>query len=164
MQGFRNFQYVLAAVTAVVLVLAYLSRRYPHVHWLRHFRMQRPYDPERDRHLDTAWTPPPGFKHPKPPPGEREPAPRAPAGAFREFLGDFPRLPEEQRRRFRKSSNIMAGLKFILLGIALPFGYYIFSMMMFFQTVSKTENIILFTVSAACVILGITAIVRGARD
>ena len=158
MQAFRYFQYVLAAITAVVLLLSYLSRRYPNVHWLRMFRMQRPYDPERDRRLDTAWTPPPGYRHPKPPPPEK------PRGPFREFLGDFPRLPEEKQRQLRKSSNVLAGLKFILLGIALPPGYYLLSMMMFFQTVSRTENIVLLTASAACIVLGITAIVRSGRD
>ena len=36
--------------------------------------------------------------------------------------------------------------------------------LMFFQTVSRTENIVLLTASVACIVLGIAAIVRSGRD
>ena len=157
---FRNIQYVLIAATAVVLTLAYLARRFPRVDWLQRFRIQRPYDPARDRELDTAWMPEEErwreeLKHRK--------ASRKASNPFRAFLADLPQLPEEQKQKFRRRSNIIGGLELIVLGVALPFAYYMFSMMMFFHTVSRTENIVLFTASAACVVLGITALFHSGR-
>lgn len=157
---YRNVQYVLVAVIAVVFVLTVLARRFPGIHWLQRFRVERPYDPERDRHLDTAW-----MSKAVPP---RRSALRDTVVEARNALRDFgaalPQLPKEQKARMRRRSNVYAGVQLILLGVSLPFGYHILSMMTFFNSVSRTENIVVFAVSGLCVALGITAIVRSGKD
>jgi hypothetical protein len=153
--------YVFIGVIAVVFALFALARRFPHIDWLQHFRLERPYDPSRDRKLDTAWMDPVEAMR------RRE----APRGAFAElreqfraFKAEMPQLPKEQQDKLRRSQNVWAGVQFIALGIALPFGYYILSMMLLFSTVSRTENIFVFAASGICIILGITAIVRSGKD
>lgn len=153
-------QYILVGLTVAGVSLAFLARRYPHVHWLQLFRLNRPYDAARDRHLDHAWTAPDGTRFKKQPPRKPDDL----RSQFRDFIGSFPRLPEEQRKKMRRRSNVYAGVQFILLGLGLPFGYYILSMMMFFNEVTRAENILLFAVSGACIMLGIVAIVRSAKD
>ena len=157
----QHIEYVLIALTAVVLTLAYLARRFPHIHWLRAFRVERPYDAKRDRELDTAWMP---EKERWREELKQRKAQRAKENPLREMFAAFPQLPPEHRQKMRRRANIIGGLQLILLGIALPFGYYMFSMMMFFHSVSRTENIVLATASVACVVLGVAGLVRSGRD
>jgi len=153
--------YVFTAVIVLLFALSALARRFPHIDWLQVFRFQRPYDPSRDRKLDTAWMDPVEAMR-------RREAPREPFAELREqyraFKADMPQLPKEQKARLRRSSNVWAGVQLIALGIALPFGYYILSMMFLFSTVSRTENLFVFVASGICIILGITAIVRSGKD
>jgi len=67
---------------------------------------------------------------------------------------------EEQKRRARRSGNIMAGVQLILLGIAIVPGYFILSMMMFMSEVSSLELWIAGAISILMVGAGITAIVH----
>ena len=157
----RNVQAVLAGILLLVFVLQALARRFPNVDWLSWFRMDRPYNPERDRKLDTAWMSQPGIA-PKRNPFQR--AAEEVREEFKAFHAAMPQLPPEQRNQQRRRSNIFGGIQLILLGIILPFGFYIFKMMLFFSSVSRTENIVLFTASGVCIILGIVAIARSARD
>lgn len=157
----RNVQAILAGILLLVFVLQALSRRFPNVGWLSWFRIDRPYDPERDRKLDTAWLSQPGVA-PKRNPFQR--AAEEVREEFKAFRAAMPELPPEQKARRRRWSNIFGGIQLILLGLLLPFGFYIFKMMMFFGSVSRTENVVLFTASGVCIILGIVAIVRSARD
>lgn len=147
--------YVAIGVIAVVFVLSVLARRFPYVEWLQHFRFHRPYDPDRDRHLDTAWLSSVDT------PLRRNPF-RETVDEVRKELGEFraamPQLPKERKARLRRSSNVAAGVQLILLGIALPLGYHILSMMMFFSGVSRTESIFVFAASGVCIALGIAAI------
>ena len=157
----RTVQGVLAGVLVVVFLLATLARRFPHIHWLSHFRPHRPYDPERDRKLDTAWMAAHGAT-PKRNPflgilGEVR-------KDFQAFRAAMPELPPEQKARQRRRVNMFAGVQLILLGILLPFAFYIFKMLMFFSAVSRVEQIVLFTCSGACVVLGIVAIWRSGKD
>jgi hypothetical protein len=157
----RNFPYVVLGVIAVVFVLSVLARRFPHVDWLQNFRFQRPYDPNRDRHLDTAWMSSAGV------PPRRDALRETLADVreqFRDFGAALPQLPKEQKAKLRRRSNVYAGVQLILLGIALPFGYHILSMMMFFSGVSRTESVFVFAGSGLCIALGITAIWRSGKD
>jgi hypothetical protein len=157
----RNVHYVLIGVIAAVFVLSVLARRFPHIDWLQCFRFERPYDPNRDRHLDTAWMP------------SADAPPRRDAlretlaevrQQFRDFRAALPQLPKEQQVKLRRRSNVYAGVQLILLGVALPFGYHILSVMTFFSSVSRTENVFVFAGSGLCIALGITAIWRSGRD
>lgn len=154
--------YVLIGIGAALFALFALARRFPHIDWLQHFRFQRPYDPSRDRHLDTAW---------KDPMARGQGRPDAPRGAlgelreqFRFFAAQWPQVPKERKAKLRRRSNVVAGVQFILLGIALPFGYHLLSMMTFFSSVSTIENVVVFAAAGACIALGITAIWRSGKD
>ena len=157
---YRNVHYMLIGVIAVVFVLSVLARRFPQIHWLQRFRVDRPYDPQRDRHLDTAW-----MSAAVPP---RRSTFRDAIVEARKQVRDFgaalPQFPKEQKAKQRRRSNVYAGVQLILLGVSLPFGYHILSMMMFFSSVSRTENIVLVAFSGLCVALGITAIIRSGKD
>jgi hypothetical protein len=157
----RNIPYILIGAIALLIALSVLARRFPHIDWLQLFRFQRPYDPSRDRHLDTAWMDPVEAL-------KRREARRPPLAEAREqmrgFIGELPQLPKERKAKLRRSSNVHAGVQLILLGIALPFGYHILSMMLLFSSVGRTENIFLFIASSVCIGLGITAIVRSGKD
>jgi hypothetical protein len=52
-------------------------------------------------------------------------------GWLQEFRRLLPRLPEDQRRKARRRANVYAGAEMILLGVALPIGYFALSMMTF---------------------------------
>ena len=72
---------------------------------------------------------------------------------------------EEQKRRARRSQNIMGGLEMILLGLALP-PLYLFSTVFFFF--SGTNTLVLagtIAMSVIMIFIGVRAIVtsRGAR-
>jgi hypothetical protein len=152
--------YVLVGIMALVYVLAALARRFPDVGWLSHFQFQRPYDARRDRHLDAAWLPKAEGQVKQNPFREALAEARKDWRTFREAL---PELPPEQKARQKRRSNVYAGVQLILLGIALPFGYHVLSMMLLFSSVSRTENVLLVVASATCVLLGIIAIARSGK-
>jgi hypothetical protein len=71
-------------------------------------------------------------------------------------------LSEEQRARMRRRANVHAGVELILLGVVLPMGYVVLTVMMFNDITRKAMAIVL-TGSAVCIGLGVTAIVRANR-
>ncbi len=111
---YRNIQMVLGSVAAVLFGLSALSRRFPHVGWLQHFRF------------------------------------------------DLPQLSEEQRARMQRRANVRAGVELILIGMVLPMGYVVLTVMMFNNITAKAMAIVL-AGSVLCIGLGITAIVRSNR-
>jgi hypothetical protein len=158
----RYVPYVLIGIAAVLFALSALARRFPGIDWLQIFRFQRPYDPRRDRHLDTAWMDATQRGQ------DKRDAPLEPLAELREqfraFAAELPQLPKERKAKLRRSSNVFGGVQLILLGIALPFGYHILSMMTFFSSVSTIENVLVFTGAGVCIALGVTAIWRSGKD
>ena len=82
---------------------------------------------------------------------------------LRPFRNLFPRPSEEQRARIRRRANAHAGAQFILLGLALPFGYGALTMMTF-GSFGRTETALVLAGSLLCIALGVTAIARRGRD
>jgi hypothetical protein len=72
------------------------------------------------------------------------------------------RLSDEAKARMRRQSNILAGIEFILLGIALPM-LYVASTVMFFNSFTPTATALVVVGSCLCIGLGITAIRRSRR-
>lgn len=155
----RNVPDVLIGILAV---LSALARRFRHIDWLQVFRFDRPYDPSRDRQLDTAW------RHPSRRAQGRPDAPRELYAEvreqFRAIAAELPQLPKEQKAKIRRRRDVFAGVKLILLGIALPFGYHVLSMMTFFSSVSRIENVLVGAGSGLCIALGISAMTRSGED
>jgi hypothetical protein len=110
----ERFQIVVGSILLVVFGLSELSRRFPHVAWLQHFRIPRPH------------------------------------------------LTEEQQARMRRRANVYAGAQLILLGLIVPVGYVVLTVMMF-NTITRGTMAILLAGSVLCIVLGITAIVQGGR-
>jgi hypothetical protein len=110
----ERFQIVVGSIVAVVYGLSTLSRRFPHVAWLQHFRIPRPH------------------------------------------------LTEEQQARMTRRTTVYAGAQLILLGMILPLGYLVLTVMTF-GTVRAGAMTLILSGAALCVVLGITAIVRGGR-
>jgi hypothetical protein len=142
--------------------LSVLARRFRHIEWLQFFRVERPFDPSRDRQLDAAWTDPMG---------RAQGGPDAPREffaevreQFRAFAAQQPQLQKEQKAKMRRRRDVVAGVKLILLGIALPFGYHFLSVLTFFSSVSRIENVLVFAGSGLCIALGVTAIWRSGKD
>jgi hypothetical protein len=79
------------------------------------------------------------------------------------FRFERPQLSEEQRGRMRRRASVLAGAELILLGLVLPIGYVVLTVMMFNDITRKAMAIVL-TGSVVCIGLGITAIVRGYRS
>lgn len=156
-----SVHYVLIGIIAVVFVLFVLARRFPHIGWLQNFRLQRPYDSSRDRHLDNAWMTS-GVVPPRR--GTFRETMADARAEFREFRAALPQLPPEEKAKARRRTNVYAGIQLILLGVLLPFGLYILKMMLFFSSVSRTENIVVFSMSGMCILLGIIAILRSGKD
>jgi hypothetical protein len=155
----RNVPDVLIGILAA---LSALARRFRHIDWLQDFRFERPYDPSRDRQLDTAWMDPKG---------RAQSRPDAPREFFAEVREQFraiaetlPQLPNEQKVKIRRRRNVFAGVQLILLGIALPFGYHILSVMTFFSSVSNIENVLVIAGSGVCIALGVNTIRRSGED
>jgi hypothetical protein len=176
-----NVAYIFFGILVLLFVLFVLARRFPHIHWLQMFRFERPYDPARDRHLDTAWMKPVDRVRARRAAAEGQSrrgaaaegqswrdAPREVFAELREqyraFRAAMPQLPPEQEARMRRRRDVYGGIKLILLGIALPFGYYALSVMTFFSEVSITENILVLAGSAFCIAIGITAIWRRGEE
>lgn len=110
----ETFQVVVGSMVVVVYGLSALSRRFPHVAWLQHFRLP------------------------------------------------LPRLTPEQRARMQRRATVNAGAQLILLGLVLPLGYVVLTVMMF-NTVTRGTMILVLAGSVLCIVLGITAIVQGMR-
>lgn len=108
------FQVVVGGILAVLYGLSALSRQFPHVGWLRHFRIPRP------------------------------------------------QLTKEQQARMRRRANLHAGAHLILLGLVLPLGYVVLTVMTF-NTVRSAVMAIVLAGSVLCIVLGIVAIVQGIR-
>jgi hypothetical protein len=83
-------------------------------------------------------------------------------GWLRPFRIAFARLPEPQRTAARRRSDFLAGLQFLLLGIALPIGAAVLKLA-FFARFSAAEVAIVAAVSALCLALGITGIAKSRR-
>jgi hypothetical protein len=71
-------------------------------------------------------------------------------------------LPEEQRRKARKRSDLHAGVQLILLGLALPFGYAALTLLTF-SSVTTTPAVLVGAGSLLCMALGIIAIGQSRR-
>jgi hypothetical protein len=78
------------------------------------------------------------------------------------FYIERPQLSEEQKARMRRRAGILEGTKLILLGIILPMGYILLTVMMFNDITRKGMALVL-AGSVVCIALGVTAIVRGFR-
>lgn len=68
-------------------------------------------------------------------------------------------LTEEQRARLRRTQNVTTGAEIILLGVAIPLGYFALKAM-FLSNPEPTELVIVGVLSGLCVLLGTLAIVR----
>ena len=110
----ETFQVVVGSIVVVVYGLSALSRRFPHVGWLQHFRLP------------------------------------------------LPRLTAEQQARMQRRATVNAGAQLILLGLVLPLGYVVLTVMMF-NTITRGTMILVLAGSVLCIVLGITAIVQGMR-
>ena len=78
------------------------------------------------------------------------------------FRFEHPRLTEEHPGRMRRRTQVLAGVKFILLGLVLPPGYLLLTAMSF-SDISKTALAVVLAGSVLCIGLGITAIVQRSR-
>jgi hypothetical protein len=74
----------------------------------------------------------------------------------------LPWLTEEQQARTRRRANAYAGAQLILLGLIVPVGYLVLTVMTFNTVRGGTLTLVL-AGSVLCVLLGITAIVQGGR-
>ena len=110
----ETFQVVVGGIVAVVYGLSALSRRFPHVAWLQHFRIPHP------------------------------------------------QLTAEQRARMTRRATFNAGAQLILLGLVLPIGYVVLTVMMF-NTITRGAMALVLAGSVLCIVLGIAAIVQGIR-
>ena len=110
----ERFQIIGGCIVVVVFGLSALSRRFPHVAWLQHFRL--------------PWL----------------------------------ELTEEQRTRTRYRANVYVGAQLILFGLVLPLGYVVLTVMTF-NTVRAGVMAFVLAGAVLCIVLGITAIVRGGR-
>ena len=110
----ERFQIVVGTIVVVVYGLSALSRRFPHVAWLQHFRL--------------PWL----------------------------------QVSEEQQARMRYRANVYVGAQLILFGLVLPLGYVVLTVMTF-NTVRAGVMALVLAGSVLCIVLGITAIVRGGR-
>jgi hypothetical protein len=78
------------------------------------------------------------------------------------FHFELPQLSEQQRKRMQRRSAVLAGVELILLGIVLPLGYVVLTVMMF-NEVTRKAMVMVLTGSVVCIGLGVTAIVQGFR-
>jgi hypothetical protein len=83
-------------------------------------------------------------------------------GWLQYFRHDPPQLTDEQRARMRRRANVHAGIELILIGVVLPMGYIVLTVMMF-NDITRTGMATALAASALCIGLGITAIVRRNR-
>jgi hypothetical protein len=76
---------------------------------------------------------------------------------------DPPRLSEAQRAKIRRRANFNAGVELILMGVIVPIGYVMLTVMLF-SNFSGTAMAVVFASSALCICLGITAIWQSRRE
>src|SRR5687768_15470 len=69
---------------------------------------------------------------------------------------------EEQKRRARRSANILGGLEMIVAGVALP-AVYVIPTVMFFNEPSQRVLLLLGAFSIALIGIGVRVIVKAAR-
>ena len=74
----------------------------------------------------------------------------------------LPELSPELKARQQRRANLYAGVEFILLGIVIPIGYGVLTIMMF-NDFKPLPTALVLASSALCLGLGIAAIVRNAR-
>jgi hypothetical protein len=74
----------------------------------------------------------------------------------------FPKVSDEQRRKFQRRSNIYTGFELILVGVALPIGFLALKVMMF-SDISTTEVVLVGAGSLLCIVLGIIAVAQNRR-
>ena len=87
---------------------------------------------------------------------------RPDVGWLRPFRIAFAPLPEAQRAAARQRSDLIAGLSFLLLGIAVPIGAAVLKLA-FFASFTAGEIAIVAGISALCLALGIAAIAKSRR-
>lgn len=68
-------------------------------------------------------------------------------------------LTEEQRSRLRRVQNRTTGAELILIGFILPMGYLVLKVMLFSE-IRTVEVVLVGLSSAACISLGVVALVR----
>jgi hypothetical protein len=69
------------------------------------------------------------------------------------------RLTPPQKERLRRSQNVTAGVELILLGMVVPMGYAVLTMM-FFNTPDFWMTLLTGVISVVCIALGVVAIVK----
>ena len=74
----------------------------------------------------------------------------------------LPEVPRQQRERHRKLSNRLAGMELILLGLCLPIGYVVLTVMTF-GDLDTWWMIGVGLASLGCIALGVTALVQNWR-
>jgi hypothetical protein len=74
----------------------------------------------------------------------------------------MPELSKERQERQRRRANVYAGAEFILLGLAIPLGYVVLTVMMF-NNFEPLPTALVLASSALCLGLGVVAIVKNAR-
>ena len=78
------------------------------------------------------------------------------------FRLPIPHFSDEEKRRQRRRSSLMAGMEIILAGMVLPV-LYIAAKMMMFNEPTTLGMVIVGACSLACICLGIWVIVRNFR-
>ncbi len=73
------------------------------------------------------------------------------------------RLTEEQKARMRRRAQVHAGVEMILVGIALPMGYVVLTVM-FMNNFTPLATTLVLAGSVLFIGLGVTAIVRSRRQ
>jgi hypothetical protein len=74
----------------------------------------------------------------------------------------LPQFTEKQQARMRHRASLYAGAQLILLGIIVPLGYLVLTVMTFNTVRTGTFTLVL-AGSVLCIVLGIAAIVQGIR-
>ena len=108
----ETFKIVVGGAVCVVYGLFLLSQRFPHVTWLRHFRI--------------------------------------------------PWLKNDRQGRMGSWAAVSAGAQLILLGVVLPIGYVVLTVMTFSNLTTRGMTLAVAS-SVLCIVLGIAAIVQGSR-
>lgn len=108
----ETFKVVVGSAVVVLYGLSFLSQRFPHVGWLRSFRI--------------------------------------------------PWLKNEGGSRMARTATISVGAQLILLGLVLPIGYVVLTVMTFSNLTTRGMTLAV-AGSVLCIVLGIAAIVQGSR-
>jgi hypothetical protein len=128
-----NVKIIAGIILLVLYLLSYLAKR-------------RTRQLERQRRINEVLHP--GMQQPSTPPDIGW------LGAFRR-----PELAPEQKARFRRRANVIAGAELILLGIVIPLGYGALTIMTF-NSFDPAANWLVGACSVLCIAAGIFAMVR----